>query len=145
MAKVLVFGQDVIVRVASEDIRAVSGFDASIHAYTAALFDEPEIAWSYTFGSPTASAASVAFSVANTMVGAAAIIAGGRMLAGMGAIWFGGPGSPLHFTQQPWRLITYGFMHGGLMHLLFIDHGILVLEHSLHTYNILEHYLVTYC
>ena len=44
---------------------------------------------------------------------------GMRMLAGMGAIWFGGPDSPLHFTQQPWRLITYGFMHGGLMHLLF--------------------------
>ena len=39
---------------------------------------------------------------------------GMRLLAGMGAIWSGGPDHLFHYQQQPWRLITYSFMHGGV-------------------------------
>jgi rhomboid protease GluP len=44
---------------------------------------------------------------------------GMRLLAGLGAVWFGDTNTPLHISAQPWRLITYGFLHGGLMHILF--------------------------
>ena len=44
---------------------------------------------------------------------------GMRLLAGMGAIWSSHDGHPFHHGQQPWRLITYTFMHGGLMHIAF--------------------------
>lgn len=44
---------------------------------------------------------------------------GMRLLAGLGAIWSADPSHPFHYQQQPWRLITYSFMHGGLMHIAF--------------------------
>jgi|GEM_PF-1406251 len=44
---------------------------------------------------------------------------GMRLLASLGAIWSAGPGHPFHYDQQPWRLVTYSFMHGGFMHIAF--------------------------
>lgn len=44
---------------------------------------------------------------------------GMRLLAGMGAVWSAGPGHLFYHDVQPWRLVTYTFMHGGLMHIAF--------------------------
>ena len=33
--------------------------------------------------------------------------------------WFELPASPARFIVQPWSILTYMFMHGGLLHILF--------------------------
>ena len=34
-------------------------------------------------------------------------------------LWLELPASPARFLMQPWSLLTYMFMHGGLLHILF--------------------------
>jgi len=82
----LLFGQDVPVRAATSRLATVSGNDGSAHDYPAALTDEPEVTFSYTFGSAAASASSLSFAIPNKLIDAGAIIAGGRVLAGLGEI-----------------------------------------------------------
>ncbi len=42
-----------------------------------------------------------------------------RLFFGLGAVLRATSESAWHFTAEPWRLITYVFLHGGLMHLIF--------------------------
>ncbi len=34
-------------------------------------------------------------------------------------MWLELPSAPAHYIQQPWSLVTYMFLHGGLMHILW--------------------------
>ncbi len=44
---------------------------------------------------------------------------GVRLLFGLGAVLRASPEEGWHFSHEPWRLVSYVFLHGGLMHLLF--------------------------
>jgi len=82
----MVFGGDVVVRIARTPLRTVSGIDGSTYLWAQGIVDEPEIQHGIDMSSQAAAARSVTFRTPAGVVKPSDIIARGGMLAGVAEV-----------------------------------------------------------
>lgn len=82
----LVFGGDVVFRIAREPISTYSSLDGTIFEWSQGLVEEPDIEMSIQFGQQAASARSINLTLPSTVVGASNILARGGILAGIAEV-----------------------------------------------------------
>jgi len=106
----LVFGQDTVVRLATENVKVTSSVTGRDVIYLPQLQEEPEVSWTYTVGSGAADVQSASVQVSVHLVQPARIVAARRMLAGYGEVCLQIPGGD--YEQR--IVLLRGEMTGGL-------------------------------
>lgn len=106
----LVFGQDTVVRLATENMKVTSSATGRDVVYLPQLQEEPEVSWTYTLGSGAADVQSLSVSVAVQLVKPHRIVAARRMLAGYGEVCLQLPGGD--YEQR--IVLLRGEMTGGI-------------------------------
>jgi hypothetical protein len=106
----LVFGQDTVVRMATEAFKVTSSTTGRDVVYLAQLQEEPEVSWTYTLGSGAADVQSTSVTVSVHLLNPSQIVASGRMLAGYGEVCLQLPGGD--YEQR--IVLLRGEMTGGI-------------------------------
>jgi len=82
----LVFGSDVVVRIATRDCTTTSGRTGQIHSYRGSLQAAPELTTEMTPGDPSSAGRSLQVALPDELVGVAQLVAQGRLLAGVAEV-----------------------------------------------------------
>lgn len=82
----LVLGEDTVVRVASRPCSTRSSMTGEAQQWVGALADDIALTMDYQYGQPSSTAKSMSITLPNELVDCAAIIAAGRLLAGVGEV-----------------------------------------------------------
>lgn len=82
----LVFGGDIVLRIASRSITTTSGLDGRVYVWRQGLIDEPSIAHSVDIGSPAAQARQLTIALPASVLDINSILARGGMLAGIAEV-----------------------------------------------------------